>query len=393
MEQNQPAHGASAGAASDSYAPLLPNQAAAAQAAEPEQDEHAFASEAEEDAYWAGVADGIRHGGDKVPPRLAARAAKQQLLVQVHEGTALGAPRPGDLLDFTPVSVERRANGWTPEKQRAFVEALADTGVIRAAAARVGMTEQSAGWLRRRADARTFDLACTAAQEIGARRILSVAYERAIEGTIKCHYYRGELKAEERVYDNRLLINLLSRIPVPAAPDPQAQEVERNWDQWMDAIEQGAPPPAPATAATPSDPADTGNHPRLDDPRPDPDGLEPKVWLDEEWLTNCAPPPGFHGYSLHEPGDRLYQRRLTTAEEAYWDETGADAVDAAGGYDGDFFYYLGRPDILPLVAENSEKSTTAAAARPARTASEAARAPTNIRSKRRLTPPEPRPPS
>jgi len=57
------------------------------------------------------------------------------------------------LLLFTPhVPARVHANGWTAERQRAFIAALALTGVVRAAAASVGMTARSAYQLRLRAN-------------------------------------------------------------------------------------------------------------------------------------------------------------------------------------------------------------------------------------------------
>src|SRR5205085_12205875 len=47
------------------------------------------------------------------------------------------------LVPFEPVPVRHRRDGWTPQKQREFLEALADTGVVLVAAARACMTEQS----------------------------------------------------------------------------------------------------------------------------------------------------------------------------------------------------------------------------------------------------------
>lgn len=71
--------------------------------------------------------------------------------------------------DFTPVPLRYRHDGWTPERQRDYVAALARTGHAGKAARAVGMTEQSAAKLRRRPDAASFDAACTAAY-LGARR-------------------------------------------------------------------------------------------------------------------------------------------------------------------------------------------------------------------------------
>ena len=208
-------------------------------------DQFEFASEQEESAYWAGVADGMRNGGGAPPPRLAARARDHYPeLVATAEQL-----RDADILDFDPVSVRHRVDGWTPARQREYVEALADSGVYRYAAARVGMSEQSAARLRRRPDARSFDRACAAAFRIGARRLVSVAFERAIEGTVKRHHYHGEVKSEERVYDNRLLMALIGKLP--HLFEPGAEEVETNWQPWMEAIEQGLPEPVLSEAERP----------------------------------------------------------------------------------------------------------------------------------------------
>lgn len=213
-----------------------------------------------------------------------------------------------DTLDFDPVSTRHRIDGWTPEKQREYVEALADTGLSRHAAALVGMTEQSAARLRRRADARSFDLACEAAVRIGARRIRSLAFERAIEGTIKRHYYHGELKSEERVYDNRLLVYLVGKLDRLLEPPEEALAVAENWQPWMEAIEQGLPAP-PAPEPEEEEEEFTGN----------------EVWEDSRgrWWTSFPPPADFAG---EERDDRRrgYHRTLTAAEDAALDREAAE---------------------------------------------------------------------
>jgi hypothetical protein len=103
-----------------------------------------FETPAEELAWWTGLAEGMRRAGVKPAPDVAAR------LKALRKAAASG----GDPFDFDPVPVRARHDGWTPKKQRLYVEGLADTGCASEAAARVGMTEQSANRLRRRPDAR-----------------------------------------------------------------------------------------------------------------------------------------------------------------------------------------------------------------------------------------------
>ena len=210
--------------------------------------------------------------------------------------SAVAEATQGDRLAFDPVAVREQRNGWTPERQRAFIEALADCGVVREAAARVGMTDRSAYWLRRRDDARSFDLAWEAALQLGGDRLRSIAYERAVEGTVKRHYYKGEVVGEDRVYDNRLLIYLLGKAQ-PSANALEARQVIRNWDSWMEAIGDGLDRPQPA--------AD------LDEESP--------VWQCEEghWWTSFPAPPGFNGQQF-EPDEAggEYHRECTLDEIA-----------------------------------------------------------------------------
>jgi hypothetical protein len=204
------------------------------------------------------------------------------------------ARAPRDRLAFDPVAVQYRCDGWTPEKQRAFIEELADCGFVREAAGRVGMTEQSANRLRRRADAASFNLAWTAALQIGADRLRSIAYERAVEGTVKRHFYKGQVVGEDRVYDDRLLIYLLGKSQ-PVVDPFVARNVARDWERWMQAIEDGLDKPMPSL--------DSGD--------------EAPVWRTEdgEWWTSFPPPPGFEGREfLPEADDDEYQRECTPAE-------------------------------------------------------------------------------
>ncbi|HET8612388.1 MAG TPA: hypothetical protein VFL92_06440 [Sphingomonas sp.] len=109
--------------------------------------------------------------------------------------------------DFTPApSATRRYDGWTPERQRAFVKALAEIGSVRRAARRVGMTAVGAYRLRRTPGAEGFRKAWEEAQAIGVETLSDIAWERAIYGTPKPVWYKGEQVGEERRYNDRLLM-------------------------------------------------------------------------------------------------------------------------------------------------------------------------------------------
>jgi hypothetical protein len=60
------------------------------------------------------------------------------------------------LLSFTPAPVRYRKDGWTPQRQRAFILGLAETGAVLAACRRVGKSAEAAYRLSRRPDAAAF---------------------------------------------------------------------------------------------------------------------------------------------------------------------------------------------------------------------------------------------
>jgi hypothetical protein len=57
---------------------------------------------------------------------------------------------PAPQIAFEPAKLRPRYDGWTAEKQVAFIEALAETKCVDEACRRVGMSDTSAYELRRR---------------------------------------------------------------------------------------------------------------------------------------------------------------------------------------------------------------------------------------------------
>jgi hypothetical protein len=222
-----------------------------------------------------------------------------------------------DRLAFEPVPLRYRSDGLTPERQRQYVEALADCGVAREAAARVGLSERAINRVRRRADAVSFDNACEAAHMFGARRLRSIAYERAIEGIPKGRYYHGERVGEERVFDNRLLTYLLGKTGHLFEPPAECRSICDNWEDHMDALEYGLPAPDLARSA-PSAAAKAPSEFTGFEVREDEEGL---------WWTSFPPPAGFDGEEEGEYGDDGYQRTLSEREQALVDAE-VEAEDA-----------------------------------------------------------------
>ena len=84
--------------------------------------------------------------------------------------------RGGELPDFVPVPRQTyRHDGWTEDRQRRFIAALADTGSVHAACRAVNMSQAGAYHLRRQPGAQSFRAAWQAAIDLGVQRIEDVA--------------------------------------------------------------------------------------------------------------------------------------------------------------------------------------------------------------------------
>jgi hypothetical protein len=133
---------------------------------------------------------------------------------------------------WVPVRRRPRYDGWTEEKQRRFIEVLADTGLVGHAAKEVGMTRASAYRLRRAAHGGAFARAWDRARELAGAVIEDIAFERAIEGVeVETYTSTGELKESRIVYNDRLLAFLLRHLK-PEVYSAAARE--RRGGAWKD---------------------------------------------------------------------------------------------------------------------------------------------------------------
>lgn len=124
--------------------------------------------------------------------------------------TARSPVAHGELPAFTPVPRQcARHDGWTPERQRAFIEALADTGSVKAACKAVDMSQPGAYYLRRQEGAGEFRAAWDAALDCGVRRVEDVVMDRALNGVEEPLYSYGKLIGTRRRYNDRLLMFIL----------------------------------------------------------------------------------------------------------------------------------------------------------------------------------------
>ena len=109
----------------------------------------------------------------------------------------LPAPRP-------------RHDGWTVERQGAFLKALAACGCITDACRAVGMSRQSAHNLYNHPRATDFRRAFDAALDSAIpMAVEGGAWERAVKGVPRPIFYKGEQVGEYRHFDERLTMFLL----------------------------------------------------------------------------------------------------------------------------------------------------------------------------------------
>lgn len=145
-----------------------------------------------------------------VTPDRSDQTADNPLFEEVDYDDVYGPP-DDPLTNFTPAPRERdRVDGWTPQRQREFIGALADTASVRSAAEMVGMSEGGAYQLRRSPGGQAFSYSWELAVRQGSRRLADIAFERAVHGVEDPVFDKdGQCRYVRRKYNDRLLMFLL----------------------------------------------------------------------------------------------------------------------------------------------------------------------------------------
>lgn len=118
-----------------------------------------------------------------------------------------------------------RVDGWSPARQRHFLETLAATGVIRTACDAAQITPRSAYSLRIRRDGAAFRLGWDAAILIARARLADDLLARALTGHEDV--IRKDLDANEITrhrHDNRLAMSMLARLDRMADSPPEGSD-------------------------------------------------------------------------------------------------------------------------------------------------------------------------
>jgi len=144
-------------------------------------------------------------------------------------------------IPFDPVPVKARHDGWTPERQRGFIDRLVVTGCVARSARAVGMTPQSLHALRKHKGAASFDRACEEALRSGRSYQGDIAILRCIAGEKVPVMYRGRCVGVKVRHDNSLLIAVLNATsPREAAGEDPAVALARALEA-LDASFEAAP--------------------------------------------------------------------------------------------------------------------------------------------------------
>jgi hypothetical protein len=112
---------------------------------------------------------------------------------------------------FTPVPLLRkRRGGWSPERQREFIAALARCGSVSAAARQVGLSARSAYALLDKEGAESFAAAWDRAVVVGMDAIRANVIDRAMNGAWVPVIRRGRIVSMKFRYFDSLAIGVLS---------------------------------------------------------------------------------------------------------------------------------------------------------------------------------------
>lgn len=141
---------------------------------------------------------------------------------------------------WLPVKRKPRKDGWTPQRQREFISALAESGSVEFACMQVQMSKSSAHRLRRSPGAEQFSAAWDLALEHAAQVLLDTAFERAFNGSSEPVFDRDGNRTGTRHRPNDRLLMFLLRAYMPG----RFRHAHRDWRASDEAL-----PPAPVPMA------------------------------------------------------------------------------------------------------------------------------------------------
>ncbi len=212
---------------------------------------------------------------------------------------------PKSIVAFTPVPVKHRHDGWTVDRQTAFLTALAACGCITDACRAVGMSRESARQLYNRPAAAAFRRAFDAALDCAAPLLESGAWERSVKGVARPIFFHGEQVGEYRHYDERLTMFLLRY---------------RRAHRYGAQLDRLPPPPPPLRP------------PGIEDDGPDPDAAIGTLdWHLDDLVDEAELPGGLDQTSRALDGANFANFDGIAARHAELDSASIEETNGAGG--------------------------------------------------------------
>lgn len=140
-----------------------------------------------------------------------------------------------------------RHDGWTPDRQRAFLSAIADGDTVERACRLVGLSVASAYAFRKRAAGAGFALGWRAANLLARDRVADQLMARALDGQVETVTRPDGSTIARHRYDNRTALTLLARLdrmveqapadPAAAASSHAARLIAQDFEAFLDLIE------------------------------------------------------------------------------------------------------------------------------------------------------------
>lgn len=142
----------------------------------------------------------------------------------------------------SPRTATQRHDGWTPERQRIFLETLAECGTVQDACRAAGMSPASAYALRQRKSGALFALGWAAALRHARERLADELLSRAMHGCTETVERGDEIITRHR-FDNRLSMAMLTRLDREAEKFDEAARtvttVAEDFEALLDCVETG----------------------------------------------------------------------------------------------------------------------------------------------------------
>ncbi|KQO12975.1 hypothetical protein [Sphingomonas sp. Leaf242] len=140
----------------------------------------------------------------------------------------------------------QRIDGWSPERQRGFLERIAEGATVDEATASVGLSPRAAYSLRRRASGAAFALGWDAAKLVARPIVAEALFCRAMVGQIERLTKPDGDVIERHRFDNRLAMSLLARLDRHAeeseTTNAAARLIATEFDAFLDLVERDAGP-------------------------------------------------------------------------------------------------------------------------------------------------------